>query len=195
MAFTTVYYKRRATNILYPIKYQRLMNSSKQLFIVMFAITALCTSSMAIAFERGYNSDSGNKNITLSTQVKKAIDSGVALTFQCNLRINKTLGLLSWPEGSVQHSFLLTHHSLSNRYLVHTNGGSAPKNFHSIRAATDYITEQSIKFFDTYSSDKENTQMRVAIDKFKLPGPIRLNAFIADDWNIDTGWISWTPAT
>ena len=67
-------------------------------------------------------------------------------------------------------------------------------NFSSANEATEFITNQSFKFLQSYTSNQgDDVSMRLALNKFKLPGPMRLNAFIAKQWDIDTGWISWSP--
>ena len=190
MVFITVYYAKLIIKTLHA--QNRLYKHGTKLSIrLCLLILHLLFSTSVIAFERGHNADSGYNDFILSAEVKEAVDNGIVLSFECKLKINKTLAFISWASQKETHVFSLTHNSLSNRYLVRVNGNERPKHFDSIGEATNFIIDQSTTFFRHYSSDKRDTQMRLTLNKFKLPGPIRLNAFIADYWNIDTGWISW----
>jgi len=147
----------------------------------------------SFAYETGQISGVNSYKITLSSDVKDALDNGITLTFDCELKTEKKLWLLSLPQNQVKYSFTLTHHSLSNRYLVHYVGAQPPKNFASAGEATDFISEKAIKFLNQYTSKQNDAKMRLSLNKFKLLGPMRLNAFVAEQWDIDTGWISWSP--
>ena len=155
---------------------------------------ALCgvAASNVLGFERGHNPDSAYVNLALSPKIKEAVDNGIVITFDCKLKVNKSFAKINWASQTQAHRFMLVHHSLSNRYLVHINNSETPKNFHTIGEATNFIMETSLKFFSEYSIERSQTYMRLSLNKFKLPGPIRLNAFIAEHWNIDTGWVPWS---
>jgi len=150
-------------------------------------------SAPSYTYETGQLPGINSYKINLSSDVKNALDNGITLTLDCELKTEKTLWLLSIPQNQVKYSFTLTHHSLSNRYLVRYIGAQTPKNFDSAGEATDFISEQSIKFLNQYANKQSDAKMRLSLNKFKLLGPMRLNAFIAKQWDIDTGWISWSP--
>jgi len=193
MVFITVYYAKKIINTLTIKKHWPNISSIKLLIGLCLTAFHLTFSTMSAAFERGHNADSGYNEFQLSDEIKGAVDSGIVLSFECELKTNKELFFIPWPKQKRNHTFTLTYNSLSNSYLVRVDGSERPKNFHSIGEASDFIIEQSMTFFSLYSSNKNNTQMRLSLNRYKLPGPIRLNAFIADHWNIDTDWISWIP--
>ena len=149
---------------------------------------ALTYASISVAFSNKQNLE----NLKLSTEVKDALDNGISLTFDCLIQNNKHIWFLSIPQDRQKNSFTLTHHSLSNRYLVSQADFLIPKNFDSAENAIAFIKEQTIKLFDNYSAKNATTTIRLSLNKYKLLGPMRLNAFIAQQWNIDSGWISWT---
>ena len=150
-------------------------------------------STIVIAYERGHRSGDAYHALNLSPKIREAVDNGIELNFDCRLKVNKQVGFISWPKKQREHVFSLTHHALSNLYLVRVDESDFPENFHSIGEATNFIMEQSETLFAQYSSNKKNTQMRLSLNKFELPGPIRFSAFTAPHWDIDTGWISWAP--
>lgn len=185
--FIIVYFEK--LNIKDNIKKHQSITAYARLWLGVFCLFA-CTQLSA--YEIGRNSVNAPFDIKLSTQVKEAVDNGIVLNFECELAKSKKLGPISWASNQKKILFRLTHHSLSNRYLVHYNEFQAPKNFDSASEATTFITEQSIKLFRQFSAENSNTVMRLSLNKFKLLGPMRLNAFISEQWNIDTGWISWS---
>ena len=150
-------------------------------------------NSPSHAYETGKIADAVSYKIKLSNDVKDALNNGITLTFDCELKTELKLWLFALPQKKQNHIFTLTHHSLSNRYLVHFTDAQPPKNFDSANEAVEFISEQSVKFLSRFSNDQNETKMRLSLNKFKLLGPMRLNAFIAPQWDIDTGWISWAP--
>jgi len=64
-----------------------------------------------------------------------------------------------------------------------------------------YIGETAISQFTDYQqkwssgevNDKTHSsqKMRLRLSKTKLPGPMRLTAFITSAWDLNSGWKSW----
>jgi len=167
-------------------------NSQTGLGFTLLWSLILFISTSSYAYETGQSIESASYKINLSSDVKEALDNGITLTFDCELKTEKKLWLLSLAQNQIKYKFTLTHHSLSNRYLVQYIEAQPPKNFYSAREAIEFINEQSIKFLNQYASKQNAAKMRLSLNKFKLLGPMRLNAFIAKQWDIDTGWISWS---
>ena len=160
------------------------------LVLLLFAALTIYSNSFALNASGNFNQDLFD--IKLSSEVKEALDNGISLTFDYQLQEEKQLWFISMPENKKKYSFILTHHSLSNRYLVNYIGSTIPKNFDSAETAVSFIKEQSIKLLNLYGNENGNTVFRLSLNKFKLLGPMRLNAFTAKQWNIDSGWISWS---
>jgi len=176
------------------IKYSNTRTKRSGVYLQLcLGFLCLFTSTFVFAYETGQNSLNDYFRIQLSNQVKEAVDNGIVLNFDCELSNHTQWSFLKFPKNKKRHQFNLTHHSLSNRYLVRFNDVQAPKNFKSASEATAFITEKSIDFFRQYANKHNDAQMRLSLNKYKLLGPIRLNAFISEPWNIDTGWISWSP--
>lgn len=130
-------------------------------------------------------------NLSLSEDVQEAINHGVSLTFIAEFAQHQKWLFLTWQDVQKEHRFVVTHHALSNRYMVQRNTQSKPYLFRSLGGAMDFITMQSLSLLDRYSDTQHSYSLRVSLSKYELPGPMRLNAFISSDWNLDTGWISW----
>jgi len=57
-----------------------------------------------------------------------------------------------------------------------------------------YIASEALKLFARYQSGESPYQMRLQLSKYDLPAPMRLNAFVANDWDLNTGWKKWQSA-
>ncbi len=136
-----------------------------------------------------------NIKIKLSDEIHQAINSGVGLSFTCQVAMRESFWLFAISRKQKDHHFSLTRHALSNRYLVKQDKLDTPHIFRTISEATNYITFQSETLLEFYSDEQNPFSIRVFLNKFNLPGPMRLNAFISESWNLDTGWILWTSAS
>lgn len=130
-------------------------------------------------------------DITLSDAAQKAVDNGVALTFVCEFANLKKFAFIPWITERKQHRFVLTHHALSNRYIVRLDKIQTPNLFRSLAHAVDFMTEQAMELFDSHNEHSHQHHMRISLSKYELPGPMRLNAFISNEWDLDSGWIEW----
>ncbi len=145
--------------------------------------------------------DGNELKIALSEDVQAAIDSGVSLTFENELVHSNQWAFFHWHSHETVHRFVVTRHTLSNRYLLHQDGQVAPRIFSSTRETMAFIGETAIGQFadyhDKWSSDDTDKQtqkshkMRLRLSKTKLPGPMRLTAFITSAWDLNSGWRSW----
>lgn len=127
--------------------------------------------------------------IDLSAEAEEAIDNGVRLVFDARYATSASLVIFSRYRTKHQHQFFVQRHSLSNRYIVRRDNLEIPRIFRSIQQAMRYISQQALILLEFYNDGEETVYMRLALDKYALPGPMRLNAFIASAWDIDTGWL------
>jgi len=184
---------KNIANQLFNLSYNQLGQAKRGVAFLLCVVTfVFLIRTPSHALETNHFYDISIYKITLSSEVKEALDNGITLTFNCELKTEKKIWLLSLPQNQAKYNFTLTHHSLSNRYLVHYLDTQPPKNFGSSGEATEFISEQSIKLLTQYSNQQSDARMRLSLNKFKLLGPMRLNAFIAKEWDIDTGWTSWS---
>lgn len=158
-------------------------------------LSAILLLANPVASAQSITHDASGLKIELSEDVRAAIDSGVSLTFESQFSHTKRFLFFRWRTEVVQHNFVVTRHTLSNRYLVHENNKPAPHIFTSMRETMAFISESALDRFAKYhwqqSHAADEHQIRLRLSKTKLPGPMRLTAFIAADWDLDSGWSSW----
>ena len=160
---------------------------------MLFCLLALFTVSLvhSASNKNGIIQTEQGFTITLSEESQQAIDNGVPLTFICEVAMQKKFAFIKWNEARHTHRFMVSRHALSNRYLVRLNKAQKPKIFASITQTMAYISQTSMELFDNHAVQQSKYKMRLSLSKYELPGPMRLNAFISSDWDLDTGWIAW----
>jgi len=164
--------------------------------VILFFALSLFACSHA-TFAQSINYDSDGLKIELSDDIQKAIDSGVSLTFENEFAHTRRFFFFHWHSELVKHEFVVTRHTLSNLYLVHESNKLEPRNFSSTRETMNYISQAALDRFSKYHSKHPHSlslsehEMRLRLSKTKLPGPMRLTAFIGSDWDLDSGWKVW----
>lgn len=131
-------------------------------------------------------------DISLSDEVVEAVNSGVEIIIQCDLAQRTSYGFFSISENRQSFLFHLQRNALSNRFIVKRSGQNKPHLFRSLLEATNYIAAQGKLLLESNSTKQKPLSMRLFLNKFELPAPMRLNAFLSSAWAIDTGWILWT---
>lgn len=131
-----------------------------------------------------------NIDLTLSDEVQSAINSGVALSINSAFAIRTSWWLFHTSSKPKYHHFSIQRHALSNRYIVKRDDLNTPHIFLSITEATNYIAAQSVMLLEFYHDTDNPYSMRLSLNKYDLPGPMRLNAFLSSEWELDTGWLS-----
>ena len=135
-----------------------------------------------------------NFNFELSPDAKEAVNNGVTLLFDLELAVRESYWLYTTEKLRKHHQFKLVRQALSNRYIVKQDTLDTPHLFRTILEASAYISEHAIGLLNSSSEDGQQYSMRLSLNKYKLPGPMRLNAFISDSWDLDTGWVVWQSA-
>ncbi|MFQ3243775.1 MAG: hypothetical protein ACI9SP_000400 [Arenicella sp.] len=170
-----------------------------RILVVLLMLSAILIHSIGVAKAQSIRYDSRGLKIELSDDVQAAIDSGVTLTFENQYAHAKHFIFFNWHTEFAVHEFEVTRHTLSNRYLVYESNKVGPRIFSSTRETMTYISRASLSSFSNYIAKHQAHQhhlpsehkMRLRLSKTKLPGPMRLTAFIASDWDLDSGWTSW----
>lgn len=163
--------------------------------IVLLATCCCVSFTSSASLAQGISRQTGGFAISLSGQVQKAVENGVALTFNCEFGMINRFLFITWPYKTDQHQFVVTHHALSNRYIVHQDQQTKQHSFRSLRASMNYISSEAQRLFGEHLSRDPRYEIRLSLSKYQLPGPIRLSAFLSDDWDLDTGWVKWDSAS
>ena len=176
-------------------EYQILMRQRMSGFLLALMLVGIGLSSWVSAQQLNIAAPDEDFSITLSSEAQDAINSGVALSIRCEIAVRSSYWLFAIMGQRKDHHFLLVRHALSNRFIVKQDELDTPHIFRSISEATNYISTQATILLENHNNAQTPFSMRLSLNKFELPGPMRLNAFISDAWDLDTGWIKWKSAS
>lgn len=159
--------------------------------LILLTITLLFGVNDVAVAKHGIEHSENGPVFELSQATIEAIDSGVSLTFICEFAVLTTRMFIEWPSQKQQSSFTISKHALSERYLVHMDNNIKPVIFRSSAQGMAYIAKSAQQQFRDYAQQNDNAQLRVSLDKKRLPAPIRLTAFLSSQWQFDSGWSQW----
>lgn len=147
---------------------------------------------------------SGNLELILTAKVEEAIDKGIPINVDIQLRLYKKRPYL-WAKELSRWVLRrqIRYHALSGQYLVSdrnpdhdANSTEVLENFTSLQQALRHmgiLSEIELPFkHDPVEKDKLVLDARVSLIIETLPAPLRPVAYTSLDWHLDSGWSSWT---
>lgn len=174
----------------------RLRSSTKKrtINLALISLVLLCITVVSnVAAKTKSGAINKPFELSISTGARESVDNGVALTFEVNYARPKSFLFWTIHLRPEKHVFTLQRHALSNRYIV-LSSVNETHIFPSIQGSLDFIANEALDILKSYHSNGENVAMQSRINTFKLPSPIRLKAFLSNDWDIDETWYSWASA-
>ena len=163
----------------------------KAIMLLGFGVMGSMNIALAQTTPKPSYNSAAKFSLKLSSEVQDAIQNGVTIMFDCQYAERKTFWFLSRSKNNKQHHFSLKRHALSNQYIVKRRDLDALNMFRSAEEATRYIAAQSVLLLELYQDSDNLNSVRLSLNKFNLPAPMRLNAFLSRAWNSDTGWVTW----
>lgn len=148
-------------------------------------------SSGNVLANYGVRHTKGGIEIELSERTIEAIDNGISLTFVCEFAVRKKWLFFSLPSQIKRHTFIVSRHALSERYLAHQDDKPTPAIFRSSAQSVAFLSKSVKKLYRSYAAQQPNIQLRVSLNKYELPAPMRLTAFTSAQWHFDSGWSQW----
>lgn len=152
------------------------------------------SSAIEVSFK-----DSQAPHLRLSPPTLAALESGVSLKFVNENAATTNYMLFDWHSDRKRTTFTISHHALSNHYLVRHSVSNNMRSFANVRQALDYLEKQIVLQANQFNAEhlktspaNHSTSFRLFLDIYDLPSPMRLNAFWSKQWRLSTGWITWT---
>lgn len=126
-----------------------------------------------------------------------ALQNGVPLTVEIEMEVRRRRPWL-WDETvyALAQRFQLEYHTLIRQYLV-TNLNTGERRGFSTRVAAQQFMGQINDFplLDRSllaANDRYEGALRARIDLDALPAPLRLFAYLSEDWRLSSEWYTWT---
>ncbi len=132
----------------------------------------------------------------LSTEARRALDSGVPLSFRLDVElIHPRRWWFDNEDANLRQRYQLEYHLLSERYIVINVNSGDQTSFASLSAALSFLGRvEHLPLIDAAVLDEGrdyDLRLRAVLDVEQLPGPLRLLAFWRRDWSLSSGWYRW----
>lgn len=143
---------------------------------------------------------SNDTNVQLITELQlvfteplqEAVDHGVTLQIVTEFGVPKE----NWYGRTIvllkEFRYYLSRNALSGRYVVYQQDRNETRTFPTQTEALRHISIPPIVLIPTIDlGDAENLAVRTFVDTYKLPSPLRLQAFFSRRWSLNTDWTIW----
>ncbi|MCB1824802.1 MAG: DUF4390 domain-containing protein [Candidatus Competibacteraceae bacterium] len=125
-----------------------------------------------------------------------ALQNGVPLTIELLMDVRRRRAWV-WDETvySLVQRFRLEYHALSRQYLVHNLNSGERRNFSTRPAALRFmgrIHEFPLLDRSLLAPDQRyEGALRAQLALDSLPTPLRLLAYLSEDWQLTSEWYTW----
>jgi len=133
----------------------------------------------------------------LNEEAMIALKSGVVLTMELQIRLNKVRRL--WVDKEIaklEQRFELSYQPLSERYVVRNLNSGKQDSFATVFSALNSLGRiADLPIIDAAlldADEKYEITIRAVLDQNKLPGPLQFLAFWGSGFRLESDWYTWT---
>ncbi len=132
----------------------------------------------------------------LSSAALDALQNGVPLTVDIEMEVRRRRSWL-WDETvyALTQRFQLEYHTLSRQYLVSNLNSGERRAFPTQTAALEFMGRiHDFPLLDRSlltKNERYEAALRALLDIESLPAPLRLLAYLSDDWRLTSEWRAW----
>ncbi len=148
------------------------------------------------------NDDSGiyvnaRFDVELSRDAEEALQSGVPLRLEMQLRVTRPRGWWWWDAELVDESMYaeLRYHALSRRYVVIHEAAQERRTFFRRDAALNaWASIAGYRVIERDRLDPDSRyilHLRARLDASSLPYPLRTVALVSPEWRLTSEWYEW----
>lgn len=152
--------------------------------------------SAATRLEAGVYRLNAQIEYRFSTAALEALQNGVPLTLNIEMEVRRRRSWL-WDETvyALTQRFRLEYHALSRQYLVNNLNSGERRAFPARTAALEFMGRiEDFPLLDRSlltENERYEGALRVLLDLEALPAPLRLLAYLSDDWRLASEWRVW----
>ena len=168
--------------------------------LMLIALASFSKLAMSQFSVQQLHVSSNDTNVQLITELQlifteplqQAVDHGLTLQIVTEFGLPKEY----WYGREIvllkEIRYFLSRNALSGRYVVYQQDRNETRTFPTQTAALRHISIPPIVLIPTIDlGDAENIAIRAFVDTYKLPSPLRLQAFFSRRWSLNTDWTLW----
>lgn len=143
---------------------------------------------------------SANIRYELSDEVLTALRNGVPITLAAEIIIIRPRRFI-WDKevAKLKQRYQLQYHLLAEQYIVLNLNSGAKTNYPTYSSAISSLADISnFPLIDKNLLDSNISyfvKLRARLELSSLPAPLRLNAYISDNWRLKSEWFVWNLTT
>lgn len=171
----------------------------------------LCLSApFAVSAEQGYFSVrdahttlkdgvyrlDANIDFRFSDEALSALHSGLPFVINIEVKVDRPRDYL-WADtvAALRQRYRIQFHALSDRYVVHNLNTDTRHSYVALEdALLAFGTLRDFPMLDRRLLDLDQTYragLRATLDIEALPTPMRLWAYVSEQWQLDSEWYQW----
>lgn len=135
-------------------------------------------------------------SLRFGTTLEEALQNGVALPLVIEMEALQQRDYL-WAKtiAHVEQRYTLSYNALTGQYLLHNRNTDTQFRLPNLAAARAVLGSLSrFPFLDRNLLQKDEryqSRIRVAIDRDRLPAPLRLMSYVSSEWDLHSEWYQW----
>jgi len=162
-----------------------------------FADTRLEVTSASVALDEGVFELDARLDLAIPEAGRRAIDAGLTLELDYHIEIARVRRYLPDADvASLQQSYELSFHALSQRYLLRNLNTGEQQDFGTLQAAFDRLAEvRGLPLLDSSLLEPGSTyefRVRAELNLRTAPDTLGWLLFWTDDWSATSEWFAWT---
>ena len=167
----------------------------------VFADTRLEVTAASVALDEGVFELDATLDLTVPEAGRRAIEAGLTLELDYQIEIARVRRYLPDAEvASLQQSYELSYHALSQRYLLRNLNTGEQQDFGTLQASLDRLedilrAEESVPVLDSSLLEPGSTyefRVRAELNLRTAPDSLGWLLFWTDDWSATSEWYAWT---
>jgi len=161
------------------------------------ADTKLAVTDAAVAIDDGVYELDARLELGLPEQARRAIDAGLTLHLRYDIEVARVRRYVPDAEvASLEQSYELSYHALSQRYLVRNLNTGEQQDFGTLQSALDSLAEvRGLPLLDSGLLEPGSSyefRVRAVLTLRSAPDTLSWLLFWTDDWSATSEWYAWT---
>jgi len=162
-----------------------------------FADTRLEVTGASVSLDEGVYELDASVELAIPEAGRRAIEAGLTLEFDYQIEIARVRRYFPDAEvASLQQSFELSYHALSQRYLLRNLNTGEQQDFGTLQASLDRLAEvRGLPLIDSLLLEPGSLyefRVRAELNLRTAPDTLSWLLFWTDDWSATSKWYAWT---
>jgi len=163
----------------------------------VLADTRLEVTTASVALDEGVFELDATLDLAIPEAGRRAIEAGLTLELDYQIEIARVRRYLPDAEvASLQQSYELSYHALSQRYLLRNLNTGEQQDFGTLQASLDRLAEvRGLPLLDSSLLESGSTyefRVRAELNLRTAPDSLGWLLFWTDDWSATSEWYAWT---